>query len=333
MSSLAFIQTMIRVAVVWLAFYGTGRLIRKPLRIDTAFPLMPSEILGMLAFVVLTIPLSIFGIMNRTVCPVFLLVLTIPGALFTYGKIRDRFPLSRQKAISVVLVVFMLFILLLNFAHASMPNIAFDDPLITYAVQPDRWLNHGGIYWLEETGFSGFPLLYEMTAVWPASLSVDRMNQLSVLQVFQMSLLIVTIFRGLSLLRVRKNLWLPVSIIILLTSSMYNWCSLAKTDTMAIMFCTFAMVSAVRQKDKGFDGSPLSSWLFMGMTLAHQADSHSYPGSVLPLLRRKLPEVRPEVEGTGPGRFRGRSGGVCGEDDAENGKSDLSGQPGQFDGA
>jgi len=268
MSPLAFFQTMARVAVVWLAFYGAGKLLRKPLRIDSVFPLLPPELLGMLAFVMLTVPLSLLGIMNRTLCPLFLVVLAIPGTLFAYGELRDRFSWKKPGVLKTVLTLFLVLVMLLNFANASMPNLAFDDPLITYAVQPDRWLNAGRIYWLEETGFSGFPLLYEMTAVWPASLSVDRMNQLSVLQVFQMSLLMVTVLRGLSLLRVKKNLWLPVSIIILQTTAMYNWCSMAKTDTMAIMFCTLALVSAVRQKEKGYEGSPLSSWLYMGMTLA-----------------------------------------------------------------
>lgn len=268
LSPWAFLQTMARVAVVWLALFGAGRMLRKPLRMDRAFPLVPSEIVGLLAFVLLTIPLSLLGVMNRTVCPAILVLMAIPGALFIYGEIRDRFPLPKPKFITLLLGAFMLFVLLLNFTHASMPNLAFDDPLITYAVQPDRWLNRGSIYWLEETTFSGFPLLYEMTAVWPASLSTDRMNQLSVLQVFQMSLLVLAVFRGLSLMRVRKSLWLPVCIIALLTTPLYYWCSFAKTDTMAILFCTYALASAVRQGDTSFTGSSLSSWLFMGCALA-----------------------------------------------------------------
>ncbi len=268
LSPWAFLQTMARAAVVWLAFFGAGRMLRKPLRMDRAFPLVPSEIVGLLAFVLLTVPLSLLGVMNRTVCPVIIVLMAIPGALFTYGEIRDRFPLPKPKLITLLLGAFMLFVLLLNFTHASMPNIRFDDPLITYAVQPDRWLNRGSIYWLEETTFSGFPLLYEMTAVWPASLSTDRMNQLSVLQVFQMSMLVLAVFRGLSLMRIRKSLWFPVAAIVFLTTLMYIWPAKAKTDTMALLFCTMALVSAVRQREKDFKGSPLSSWLYMGMTLA-----------------------------------------------------------------
>lgn len=268
LSPWVFLQTMARMTVVWLAFYGTGKLLVKPLRIDKIFPLLPSELVGLIVLVVLTIPLSLTGIMNRTVCPLILVVLAIPGTLFTYGSLRDRLPFKKPRIVSMFLGAFMLFILLLNFANASMPNLAFDDPLITYAVQPDRWLNQGGIYWLEETGFSGFPLLYEMTAVWPASISSDRINQISVLQVFQMSMLALAVFRGLSTMRIKKNLWFPVAAIVFLTTSMFNWCAIAKTDTMAILFCTMALVSSVRQRQKDFSGSPLSSWLYMGMALA-----------------------------------------------------------------
>lgn len=268
LSPLVFIQTMARVAVVWLAFYGVGKLIRRPLGIEKAFPLLPSELVGLLAFVILTIPLSLLGVMNRAVCPLILVILAIPGTLFTYGEIRDRLPIPKIGILTLVCGVFMLFVLLLNFANASMPNLAFDDPLITYAVQPDRWLNRGCIYWLEETGFSGFPLFYEMTAVWPASISSDRMNQLSVLQVFQMSMLVIAVFRGMSVMRIRKRLWFPVATVVFLTTLMYIWPAKAKTDSMALLFCTMALASAVRQQGKDFSGSPLSSWLFMGMTLA-----------------------------------------------------------------
>jgi hypothetical protein len=268
LSPWVFLQTMLRVAVVWLAFYGAGKLLRKPLRIDRAFPLLPSEIVGMLAFVILTVPLSLLGMLNRSVCPATLVLLAIPGALFTYGELRDRLPLRNPGLLNILLGGFLVFVLLLSFTNASMPNLAFDDPLITYAVQPDRWLNRGRIYWLEETVFSGFPLLYEMTSVWPASLSTDRMNQLSVLQVFQMSMLVLAVFRGLSILGVKRKLWIPVATIVFLTTLMYIWPAKAKTDTMALLFCTLAMVSAVRQRERNFTGSPLTSWLYMGMTLA-----------------------------------------------------------------
>ncbi len=254
--------------MVWLAFYGMGKLLRNPLRVDVVFPLLASELVGMLVFVFLTVPLSIVGVLSRTVLPVFLLIMAIPGALFVYGELRNRLPGLKPGILQILAGIFLLFVLFLNFSHASMPNLAFDDPLVTYAVQPDQWLGAGRIFWLEESIFSGFPLLYEMTAVWPASLSSDLLNQLSLLQVFQMSLLVVAVFRGLSILGVKKKLWLPVAATVLLTTNLYLWSAIAKTDTLCILLCTLALVSAVRQKEKGFTGSPLSSWLCMGLALA-----------------------------------------------------------------
>lgn len=262
------LQTSVRVLTVWLAFYGTGKLLRKIFRVDQVFPLLVSELVGLLVFVFLTVPLSILGVLNRTVLPVLLLLMAIPGALFAYGEIRNRLPAQKPGIAQLLAGAFLLFVLFLNFSHASMPNLAFDDPLVTYAVQPDRWLSAGRIFWLEESIFSGFPLLYEMTAVWPASLSSDLLNQLSVLQVFQMSLLVVAVFRGLSILGVVKRLWLPVAAIVLLTTNLYLWSAIAKTDTLCVLLCTLAMASAVREKEKGFTGSPLSSWFYMGLALA-----------------------------------------------------------------
>lgn len=264
----SFMQTLVRVLVVWLAFYGAGKLLRNPLRVDLAFPLLASELVGMLVFVFLTIPLSILGVLSRTVLPVFLLLMAIPGALFAYGEVRRRLPGLRPGTLQILAGAFLLFVLFLNFSHASMPNLAFDDPLVTYAVQPDRWLSAGRIFWLEESIFSGFPLLYEMTAVWPASLSSDLLNQLSVLQVFQMSLLLVAVIRGLSILGVARKLWIPIVATILLTTYLYLWSAIAKTDTLCILLCTLAMASAVRQREKCFRGSPLSSWFYMGLALA-----------------------------------------------------------------
>ncbi|MCK5035889.1 MAG: hypothetical protein KAS73_08355 [Candidatus Sabulitectum sp.] len=268
LSPLVFTQTLVRVAVVWIAFYGSGRLLRKILRIDSIFPLLPNELVGLLTFAALTIPLSLAGIMTRSICQILLFLPAIPGSLFIYSSVRKRLLSAKLSLISILSVLFLVFVLFLNFTHASMPNLAFDDPLVTYAVQPDRWLNAGKIFWLDETVFSGFPMLYEMTAVWPASISSNRMNQLSVLQVFQMSMLVLAVFRGLSIMKVKREIRLPVSTVVLLTTALYLWCAIAKTDTLAILLCTLALASAIRQKDESFTGKPFSSWFFMGLALA-----------------------------------------------------------------
>lgn len=274
MNPVIFFQTITRVLIVWLACFGTGRLLRKPLGVDKAFPLLPSEILGLLVFVALTIPLSLFGIMDRTICPLLVLVLAIPGAFFAFDVIRAC-PLKRFfRPFNTISLVVFTFVLLLNLAYASMPNMTFDDPLITYAVQPDRWLNRGSMYWLSETIFSGFPLLYEMSSVWPAALSSDRLNQLSVLQVFQLSMLVLAVFRGLQMLQVKRRLWLPVAVVVFSTTNLFYWCALAKPDTMALMFCTFALAAALRQKNADFSHrSPLTAWLFMGLAMATKQTS------------------------------------------------------------
>lgn len=274
MSPVVFFQTITRVLIVWLAYFGTGRLLKKPLGMDKAFPLLSSEILGMLVFVVLTVPLSLIGIMDRTVCPLLVLVMAIPGAFFAYDAIR-AFPLKRFfRPFNTVSLAVFIFVLLLNLAYASMPNMAFDDPLITYAVQPDRWLNRGSMYWLSETIFSGFPLLYEMSSVWPAALSSDRLNQLSVLQVFQLSMLVLAVFRGLQMLQVKRRLWLPVAVVVFSITNLFYWCALAKPDTMALMFCTLALAAALRQKNADFSHrSPLTAWFFMGLAMATKQTS------------------------------------------------------------
>ncbi len=263
-----FLQTVVRVAIVWAAFYGTGRLLAERTGFRKLFPLVPNEIAGMIALFLLTIPLSLLGILNRTVSSVLTILLAFPGLMLAYGAIKDRLRRSRPTIPDLILTVVLLLVLLLSFTHSSMTNLAFDDPLVTYAVQPDRWLNDGGIRWYDDTTFSGFPMFYEMSAVWPAALSSDRLNQLSVLQVFQMSLLLVAVVRGASILGIKRRIRLPLYIVVMFTTALYIWCSMAKTDTMALLLCTLALTSAIRQRSADFAGSPLSSWLMMGLLLA-----------------------------------------------------------------
>ena len=267
MNPLAFLQTIIRVAITWVAFYGAGYLVERFTGVRKLFPLLPREISGILLLISLEVPLSILGVMNRTVTPVLLLIFSVPGLFLLLQKAKNINRPDKFSILKTIGILALLAVITMNLAYASMPNLDFDDPLITYAVQPDRWLNTGKVYWLEETAFSGFPLTYEMMAVWPASLSSDRMDQLSILQVFQMTLLFFAIFRGMQIIGIKRKYWIPLTITTLLCAMLFYWSSLAKTDTAAILFSTLALASAIKElNDKSLN--QYSSWLFMGLALA-----------------------------------------------------------------
>jgi hypothetical protein len=267
MGPLTFIQTIVRVSIVWIAFYGAGYLAESWLHVKKLFPLLPRELSGALFLIVLEVPLSLLGIMNRTITPVILLIFIIPGIMLLLKKAKNISLPANTSVIQIVSFVALVVVVIMNLTFASSPNLGFDDPLITYAVQPDRWLNSGRIYWLEESDCSAFPLTYEMMAVWPASLSSDRIDQISVLQVFQMTLLFFAIVRGVQIIGVKKKYLTRLSVIILFCSLLFYWASLAKTDTAALLFCTLALCSAVKEaNDKNI--RQYSSWFFMGLALA-----------------------------------------------------------------
>ncbi|PIE53075.1 hypothetical protein CSA37_02965 [Candidatus Fermentibacteria bacterium] len=264
-----FLQTLLKAGIVWVSFYGTGRILHSLLKIEKVFLLFPPEITGILFFVLLVPLLTLFGILTRPVCSAIILVFSLPGLFILYSKLKDALSNITFSILTITLIIALVFVSLLNLSYASMPNLAFDDPLVTYAVQPDKWLNNGGMYWLEETVFSGFPLLYEMTAVWPASLSQDRLNQLSILQVFQVTLLFIALFRSMRILDIKRSLRIPAALIVLLNTYLYYWCTMAKTDTMAILFSTLALAFALRNSgNRKEDSSLYSSWLFMGLAMA-----------------------------------------------------------------
>jgi len=267
MNPLVFLQTIVRVAVVWTSFYGAGYLAEKFTGIKKLLPLLPREISGILLLIVLELPLSLLGIMNRTVTPILLILFAVPGMLLLVRKVKSIHVHRKYSVLQIVGILLLLAILILNLTYASMPNLQFDDPLITYAVQPDRWLNQGRIFWLDETTFSGFPLTYEMMTVWPASLSSDRMDQLSVLQVFQMTLLLMALLRGMQIMQIKKKLWIPLTVIVLLCTMLYYWSSLAKTDTAAILFSTLALAAAISERNTK-TSNQYTSWFLMGLALA-----------------------------------------------------------------
>jgi hypothetical protein len=267
MNPLAFLQTVIRVGVVWASFYGAGYLVESNTKIKKLLPLLPREISGILLLIILELPLSLSRVMNRTVTPILLILFAVPGLFLLARKVKLIHLPRKYSLMQIIGTLALLIIIVLNLTYASMPSLLFDDPLITYAVQPDRWLNQGRLFWLDETTFSGFPLIYEMIAVWPASLSSDRIDQLSILQVFQMTLLFMTLLRGMQIMRIKKKLWIPLTIIVLLCTMLYYWSSLAKTDTAAILFSTLALASAISER-KAKTSNQYTSWFLMGLALA-----------------------------------------------------------------
>ncbi len=266
MSPFAFLQTVVRVMIVWSAFYTVGYFLWNPLRVNHFLPLLPRELLGVFALSCLAVILSIFGVMTRGVLGVIVMVLAIPGFFLVFHRFLELARSWERSLFGAFFLLFFIFIVSLNVFYASLPNLQFDDPLITYAVQPDRWLNAGRIFWLHETAFSGFPLTYEIAALWPASLSTDRVDQISVLQVFQMSILILALFRTMQLIRAKRELRIPVATIVMMCTMLLYWCSLAKNDTLAVLFCSLSLAAAIRELEE-HGTKPWTSWFLMGAAL------------------------------------------------------------------
>lgn len=264
---LRFLESLLRVGVTWSAFYALGYFARRKFSVSRLLPLVPAEIIGASGFLLVAVILSLFGVLNRTITPILLMISSIPGFFLVLRKFKVISSLRYKSVFTSILFILVLFVTILNLANASMPDLLFDDPLITYAVQPDRWLNNGHIYWLDDTQFSGFPLVYEIISVWPASLSYDRLDQLSVLQVFQVSFLLLALYRGSQLLKMRLYLRLAASLVVLLCTMIYYFGKMAKPDGAALLFCTLALLASYREmKDRSF--IPLSSWFLLGLALA-----------------------------------------------------------------
>ncbi len=242
-----FIFTVLRVSTVWLAFYGAGLpLIRLPF-IHNYFKSMPAIIPGMIFYSIIALILSLFSVMTRTAISIVLIPGTIWGLLKFVQSIRTSSLLQKkpnllQFSLSLVWVL----IILSSLMFASIPNVQFDDPLIIYAVRPDLWLSAGNIHWLNETTFSGFPFMGELISIFPAALSSDRLDQLSVLQVFQFSMLIASVILGFQLLGVKKKLFFVTAICITHISLLSIVASYAKTDITSMLFITIAFTSLLK---------------------------------------------------------------------------------------
>jgi len=294
--------TAVRVALIWAAFHGTGLLVTKLVparrRGDRFFP---AVVPGMLAHVFLTLPLSLFGILTRW----FLSILIIPaasvGMLDILRKLRrnpPRIPSPFRLFIPAAFLLSVLFLSLLF--HAALPH-GMVDPLITYAVQPDRWLDAGRMHILDETIFSFFPSVGEMLATWPAALSDGRLDQLSILQVFQVSMLAASFLLAARSFRLGWMGYMSLLLLGLSSPILSKWGSFAKVDMTAVFFTT-AFFSYVFEKwaleGKKIVNEPMA-WFLLGVAIGVKWTVLLTVAALVPVL------VAGFVSGERSGVFRG----------------------------
>jgi len=265
------LYSLIRVAFVWLAFHGAGSLILRIGRLKKHFSLLPAVVPGMLAYIILVCVLSSVRLLTRGVVPLFLIPGALSGAILLYPAVKrtvSGFRFRGEHLLLLPIVILAVFIVTTDFMIAGRPDMSIDDPQVTYTVQPDRWLNDGRMSVLDETIFSGFPMTSEIISVMPLSISENRLDQLILSQIFQMSMLFAAIIYGVSILRLGHKFLLAAVIGIGGCSILVIWAQFAKPDSSALFFTTVALCILLRQLAEGEHGNDLSAFLPMGMALA-----------------------------------------------------------------
>jgi hypothetical protein len=267
--SIGAILVLIRIAVVWLSIYGAGSVIRSILvRLGLNRGLPFNTLLTGFCTILIILPLlSPAGVMTRSVVSAIVFLFAAFTCIRTLPLLKGFRPtIGRDWPVFLPFALFVLFLCISNFARAVRPN---DNPdaLITYAVQPDRWLDAGRIYFLEETEFSAMPLVGEIVAVPVASLSSGRLDQLSLLQAFQMSLLLASLV--LVAWRLGGGKWGVAAALCAGASCpmLAGWGALAKVDMTAAFFLSIAMVEAASSAREG-RAAPAASWLAFGLAAA-----------------------------------------------------------------
>ena len=296
--------SLLRISIVWLALHGTGKLILMIRAIRNPFRLMPSIIAGMLFYIALSAILSVSGFLTRQILSVFVISGALTGLLFLYIRIRMNFPrfrISKKHTLLILPMILAVFILLTNFMKAGRPDLFQDDTHVTYMVQPDRWLNQGHISFLEETKFSGFPLTVEMLMMLPSSLSDNRVDQLILCQMLQMSMLLALALMGWHIMNPGWK-WIPAILISIAGCQiLIEWASLAKPDITALFFVTTALLLLLKQiynDEKQFD---LSAFLIMGLALTSKQTAYlslvPFTAMVLYIVRRDNWNIRRIISG------------------------------------
>lgn len=155
----ATLWTAARILFVWLGIYGWGRMAGKALN---AGPLsrMPSVILGFILSFVYVQALSLAGLLGWPAILPYILSGSAATIYFLRKAAWRRGLKAGSTSMTLIFGTLAVILLISNVFRASRPNTN-PDPLTTYAVQPDRWLERGQIFFLEETRFSAFPVLGE----------------------------------------------------------------------------------------------------------------------------------------------------------------------------
>ncbi|MBD3369671.1 hypothetical protein GF402_04825 [Candidatus Fermentibacteria bacterium] len=263
------LSSLLKVSLALLSMLGLGWLGKKLPLIRTRLESCPSLAVGMLLHAAIAVLLSAVGALDRSLLGWLLL----PGALFGLLHLMDlarsklkRTALDKEKLFTSVLALPVVWLLLLGALGACRPNLEERDPQITYAVQPDRWLERGRIYFLDETVFSAFPVLGEIVSVWPAALAGDMLEQLVLLQLFQRCLLVLAVLIGASILGLRCRRLLLALFAVLSCNLLFGISGSAKVDMTALFFCTLALSLLIMERKR--TTVDYSAFLLMGAALA-----------------------------------------------------------------
>ncbi len=274
-----------RIILLWAAFHGAGLVLEKPVRKISGTLPGPPVITGMLAFLLLAFPLSLLHLLEARLMAALVGMAGLYGTASILKSLAPRLRNARRvrpAPLPVILVILLAVLLPSTLFRAAKPQ-DHSDPLITYAVQPDRWLDEGRIFFLEETRFSAMPLLGETLALWPASLAMPgvsglegvdseglerRTDRLSLLQVFQMSLLLSSVLLASRALRLGASGTLLALTAVMASNMLIGWGSLAKVDMTLAFLVTAAMVFPARRLLTGGDGGGSWPFLLFGAALA-----------------------------------------------------------------
>ncbi len=262
--------SLLRIAMIWLAFYGTGSLTKRIRVVKKYFRLMPAVIPGMLLYMGVIVLLSLFHLLTRRILPISIIPGALAGLVVFYLRLKKFFSNFRfHLKHPVIILPFLLagYILLTNLMLAGRPEMNFNDTQVTYLVQPDRWLNDGHMSFLDETRFSAFPLTSEILLLLPSSLADNRVDQLILGQLFELSMTIALILFCMAILGFGWK-WYPAALISIAgCSTILLWCHFAKPDATALFFVTIALTILLKQildKDDHYD---LSAFAVMSLAL------------------------------------------------------------------